>query len=146
MTQLIYDNLLASLYLLTWVVTLVWYHWRYHSLDAGSAIIGTYILYATSSILTLNDPLFSVSYNPLKVFPYIYLYVMLMIALLPIIYTHRHPSDTISDPSTRVLKIIAVISIQRHSTHTRDYSQLQQWTSEAIYRHRCRKRELHGTE
>lgn len=111
MTQLVYDNLLASLYLLTWVVTLIWYHWRYHSLDAGSAIIGTYILYATSSILTLNDPLFSVSYNPLKVFPYIYLYVMLMIALLPIIYTHRHPSDTISDPSTRVLKIIAIISI-----------------------------------
>lgn len=111
MTQLAYDNLLTTLYLLAWVAMLVWYHWKYRSLDAGSAIIASYILYATLSLLTLNDPLFSISYNPLKLFPYIYLYAMLMVALLPAIYTHRHPVEEIADPGTRVLKIIAFISI-----------------------------------
>ena len=111
MTHAVYDNLLATLYLVAWVGTFVWYQWKYRSLDAGSAIIGTYILYAVFSLLTLNDPLFSVAYNPLKFFPYLYLYGMLMIALLPVVYTHRHPTDVIAEPNTRVLVIIAVVSI-----------------------------------
>ena len=111
MTHAVYDNLLATLYLVAWVGTFVWYQWKYRSLDAGSAIIGTYILYAVFSLLTLNDPLFSVAYNPLKFFPYLYLYGMLMIALSPVVYTHRHPTDVIAEPNTRVLVIIAVVSI-----------------------------------
>ena len=111
MTQVASDNLLASIYLLMWVVTLIWYQWKYRAFDAGSAVMGTYILYAVLSLFTLNDPLFSVAYDPLKLFPYLYLYVMLMIALVPLIYTHRHPSNSIVDPNTRVLKIISIISI-----------------------------------
>lgn len=111
MRQVVADNLLAAGYLLIWVATIIWYHWKYRKIDAGSAVMGTYILYAVFSIFTLNDPLFSIAYDPLRLFPYIYLYVMLMIALQPLIYTHRHPTTVIADPNTRMLKVIAVVSI-----------------------------------
>ena len=71
------NNILAFSYLFVWVATLIWYHHRVHVLDGGSAIITMYIVYAVFSILSLNDPIFSNSFNPLKVFPYIYLYIMM---------------------------------------------------------------------
>lgn len=111
MNQVLYDNILATSYLVMWVITFVWYHRKIRRLDSGSFIVAAYILYGVVSLLTLNDPLFSASYNPLKLFPYIYLYVMMMIALSPAIYMHNHPSDRIADPHTRILKFLGIVSI-----------------------------------
>ena len=80
-------------------------------LDTGSVIMFMYIVYAFFSVLTINDPLFSEAYKPLKIFPYIYLYTMLMIALSPIIIYHSHPAKTIENPHTRVLVIIGWIIV-----------------------------------
>jgi oligosaccharide repeat unit polymerase len=98
-------------YLLAWVLTLAWYQRKHKNADAGTAIMGSYILYAVFSLLTLNDPLFAVAFEPLRVLPYIYLYVMLIIALAPVIYHHHHPTVAIDPPNTRVLKMIALASI-----------------------------------
>ncbi len=111
MSQIVWDNILATFYLLLWVVTLVWYQSKSKRLDGGTAIIGSYILYAIFSLLTLNDELFNFLFNPLKLFPYLFLYAMLMIALSPAIYTHFHPSHTIEEPHTRMLNAIAVLII-----------------------------------
>lgn len=105
------NNILASLYLLVWILTFIWYQRKDKSVDGGSAVIITYILYGVFSIMSLNDPLFSLSYDPLTLFPYIYLYIMLIIALAPTIYNHIHPANSITDPETRVLKIVAWIII-----------------------------------
>lgn len=110
-TQLFLDNLYTACYLLVWVLTFVWYHYRYRTLDAGSAIIGTYIMYAVFSLISLNDDLFSIQYDALRIFPYIYLYVMLMIALLPTIHHHFNPIDIIADPQTRILKPLSWLLI-----------------------------------
>ena len=67
------NNILAFTYLFVWVATLIWYHCNVRVLDGGSAIITMYIVYAVFSILSLNDPIFSMTYEPLKLFPYIYL-------------------------------------------------------------------------
>ena len=111
MTQAIYDNILAWAYLLIWVATLIWYQRRNSSVDAGSAIMSTYILYAIFSIISINDTLFSDVYEPLRIFPYIYLYCMMMVALSPIIYSHLKPSSEINDPHTRILYVLAIISV-----------------------------------
>ena len=84
------NNILAFTYLFLWVATLIWYHRNVRVRDGGSAIITMYIVYALFSILSLNDPIFSMTYEPLKVFPYIYLYVMMMIALMPSIAYHEN--------------------------------------------------------
>lgn len=102
MNDLVTNNILAFTYLVIWIATFIWYHYKYPSLDAGSAVIGMYIIYATFSILAINDELFSMAFNPLKLAPYIYLYGMMMVALAPITYTHFHPTNVIENPHTKV--------------------------------------------
>lgn len=103
MERLAYDNLLVWMYLVVWLLTCIWYHYKRMTIDAGSTIIIAYVLYAYISIKSINDPIFSMEYKPLKIFPYIYLYVMMMIALAPPIYYHLHPSTTLEAPNTRTL-------------------------------------------
>ena len=103
MSTVVSDNILMALYLLVWLLTFVWYHWRHHELDAGSAIIGSYVAYAAISIISLNDDLFNWMYKPLALFPFIYLYLMLMLALSPVIHLHFHPAKEIEDPHTRMI-------------------------------------------
>lgn len=105
MSSLAMDNLLASIYLLIWVVTFLFYQRRnFFRFDAGTVIIGSYVLYAVISIFSLNDDLFAVTYKPLTVFPYVYLYTMLMIALSPTISMRRQNVTGIEDPHTRILQ------------------------------------------
>lgn len=58
MNELVSNNILAIGYLFLWVATFIWYHLKYQTLDAGSAIIGMYIIYAIFSIFAINDELF----------------------------------------------------------------------------------------
>lgn len=111
MSQITSDNILATFYLLLWVVTLIWYQRKNREFDAGSAILIAYIGYAVFSLLTINDQLFSLAFRPLRLFPYLYLYGMMMIALTPSIYNHLHPSNAIADPNTRILKAISIFII-----------------------------------
>ena len=111
MTQALTDNLLCLFYLLLWILTLAWYQYKNHTIDAGTAIISTYVMYAVFSIISLNDEFFSIAYDPLKLFPFIYLYVMLMIALSPTIYHHLNPPKNIVDPNTKILVFTAIIII-----------------------------------
>ena len=102
---------MATGYLLVWIMTLVWYQYKSRILDGGTAVMSTYILYAIFSLFSLNDVMFADFYLPLKVFPYIYLYVMLMVALSPTIYIHLNPVKNIEQPQTNILGIISVIII-----------------------------------
>ena len=108
------DNILICGYFLIWIVTFVVYHWKFHNVDAGTTIIGSYFLYAFFSIITLNNPIFFLDYydfKPLTLFPFIYLYIMLMIALSPTIYHHYHPVDKLVPLNTKLLYILSVALI-----------------------------------
>ena len=111
MSEVAWNNILATGYLLVWIMTLIWYQYKSRILDGGTAVMSTYILYAIFSLFSLNDVMFADFYLPLKVFPYIYLYVMLMVALSPTIYIHLNPVKNIEQPQTNILGIISVIII-----------------------------------
>ena len=111
MSEVTWNNILATGYLLTWIMTLIWYQYKSRTIDGGTAVMSTYVLYAIFSLLTLNDIMFEDFYLPLQLFPYIYLYVMLMTALSPTIYTHLNPVDTIEHPQTRILGITSILII-----------------------------------
>ncbi len=107
-----YDNLLAAGYLLLWVLTLVWYHIRSRRFDSGSAVIAFYVFYAVVSVFTLNDDIFSSTYMPLRIIPYLYLYAMMMIALAPLIALHRNTEvSSVENPRTRALRMVAVLVV-----------------------------------
>lgn len=108
------DNILMVFYFLLWVIVFFLYHRNNRTLDAGSAIILSYVCYAFFSILTLNRPITFVNYydfNHLKLFPFIYLFVMLLIALSPSIAYHIRPAGQIEFPNTRIFHLIAILSI-----------------------------------
>lgn len=105
------DNIIAVCYLALWVVTFVWYHYGKKQLDGGSAVMGSYILYAVFTIITLNDEYFDITYEHLRIFPFVYLYVMLMLALLPAISIHFSDVREIENPHSRTLLIPCVLLV-----------------------------------
>ena len=112
--SVIESNYILSVFLiLLWVITLIWYQRKNKNFDAGSFIIVMYIIYAVFSIMTINDDSIPqlTNYEPLTLFPYLYLYVMMMIALTPAIYHHNNPTDSIEYPQSNILRIIATIII-----------------------------------
>lgn len=111
MNQLLSDNILAGGYLIVWTITLIWYQFLNRRMDGGTAVISAYIFYAIFSLLTITDPLFSMAFNKLKLFPYIYLYTVQMLTLAPVIYHHTHPVNEIVDPNTKVIKLLCLLII-----------------------------------
>ena len=107
------NYILSAFLILLWVITLIWYQRKNKIFDAGSFIIVMYIVYAFFSIMTINDDsiLQFTNYEPLKLFPYLYLYTMMMIALSPAIYHHMHPTNSIEYPQSNIPQIIAIIII-----------------------------------
>lgn len=103
------DILLCISYLILWIITFAWYHVKRFTMDAGTVIIGLQVIYAIFSVLTLTDPLFSAAYEELRIFPYMYLFSMLIIAMLPIIAHHIDTPDHIAEPNTRMLHVISFI-------------------------------------
>lgn len=105
------DNFLLAFYTLLWVVTFILYHYKNQYIDGGSVVIASYIIYCFFSFFTLNDEFFDSSYEHLRLFPFIYLYVMLMLALSPAIHLHRSPVKEIEDPHSKMLYVPCVVSI-----------------------------------
>ena len=83
MTASVSDMILSVAYLLVWGLTFFFYQKKRNVFDGGSAIMLSYVCYAVFSIVTLNDEFFSLMFEPLRLFPYVYLYLMLLLALSP---------------------------------------------------------------
>ena len=111
MSEALSNNIICSGYLLLWILTFIGYHILRFKTDGGSAIMLTYIIYAIFSLFSINDFLFGDMYLPLTVLPFIYLYLMLMIALSPAIYVHFHPTNKIEDPNSRIPHLVSIIII-----------------------------------
>ena len=105
------DNILLAFYTLLWVISFIWYHYKNRHIDGGSAVMASYIVYCFFSFITLNDEFFDITYEHLRLFPFIYLYVMLMIALLPAIQLHRSHVIEIEDPHSKALLIPCFVVI-----------------------------------
>ena len=107
------NYILSAFLIVLWVITLIWYQRKNKNFDAGSFIIVMYIIYAVFSIMTINDDSIPqlTNYEPLTLFPYLYLYVMMMIALTPAIYHHTNSTDSIEYPQSNILRITATIII-----------------------------------
>lgn len=104
MSQSVCDNILATIYLIMWISTFVYVHYRWRRLDAFSVIVGSYVFYAVISIFSINDEIFGIFYEPLTLFPYLFLFAMLMLALAPSLYMHCNPPNEIIHIDSRLLK------------------------------------------
>ena len=105
------DNILLAFYTLLWLISFILYHYKNRHIDGGSAVMASYIVYCFFSFITLNDDFFDITYEHLRLFPFIYLYVMMMLALLPAIKLHCCPVTEIEDSHSKALLIPCFVVI-----------------------------------
>jgi oligosaccharide repeat unit polymerase len=109
MSQNITDNFLAGGFLAMWVITFIFYHYKRRVIDAGTAIMSLYIIYAFFSLMSINDEVFAIAYEPLRFFPYLYLFIMMLIAMAPVTYNHLIYTTQLEDTNSRILTLIGWI-------------------------------------
>lgn len=95
------DTLYLFLYMIAWLVVFFIYYRKKATFGAGNFIILTYLIYSIASIL-LNSFYNDGEYGGLTLFPFLYLFIMLLISLQPVLKhnekcTIQHPSENIID-------------------------------------------------
>ena len=105
------SNIYLIFYIIAWIVTILLYQKRKKCFDAGSVLLFSYLLYSIMSLFLYNtyNPFFT--FTNIQLFPFIYLYLMLMLAFSPILKYDETKIIEIQKPSTIFLNIISIIFI-----------------------------------
>lgn len=105
------NYIMLILFIITWVITFAWYQKKKRYFDAGSVIIFSNILYSILSFFLYFDPFWGQEFNQLHLFPFIYLYLMLMIAALPVLKFNELKILEIQKPSNILFNSIGILLI-----------------------------------
>lgn len=92
-----------------WVGAILIYQFNKRHFDAGSVILSSYLIYALLSFVLFNNPFYK--FDELSLFPFLYLFVMLMISFFPILNYDYHKIDEIHTPTRIFLNIVCLIFI-----------------------------------
>lgn len=96
------------IYVLLWAVTCYKYY-RNVKFTTGFIIIFSYLLYGILSFFLYNNEYYGGNYEELTLFPFIYLYAMLYVFLVPIFKYERNNVMYVSVPSRRIVNVFLVI-------------------------------------
>ena len=105
------SNLWLGLYISAWIVTIIVYQKKKQHFDAGSALLCSYLLYSVISFLLYNSDTPFNTFDSIRLLPFIYLYLMLMLALLPILKYDDHRINEIQKPSSIFLHTVCIVFI-----------------------------------
>lgn len=103
------SNINIILYILAWIVTIILYHIVKKRIDAGSILLFTYLIYAITSLILYNSH--SYHFNQIRLLPFIYLFLMLMLFFSPILKYNAYKIDEIQKVPSIYLLIISMIFI-----------------------------------
>lgn len=105
------DQRLVLFYIVLWVITFIMYYRRRKALDAGCFVLGTYIIYAISSYLLYDTTYYYFNPQPLQLFPFIYLFSMMLIGLLPVMKFETVSRIPIQQPSRNLIHAFCLVFI-----------------------------------
>lgn len=105
------SNTYLILYILAWLITFLVYQRKHQQLDAGSVIIVSYIGFAICSLILFNSPVRYYRFNELTLFPFMYLFIMLLIALSPVLRFNSKLATSIAPPNITIFNAISWIVI-----------------------------------
>ncbi|WP_026727843.1 O-antigen polymerase [Flavobacterium denitrificans] len=105
----ILSNAIILFFILSWIATIILYQVKKKHFDAGSVLLFSYLLYAVMSLILFNNPYYS--FNEMSIFPFIYLYLMLMLAFSPVLRYDYNKIDEIQKPPTIFLNLVCIIFI-----------------------------------
>lgn len=103
------SNINIILYILAWIVTIILYHIVKRRIDAGSILLFMYLIYAITSLILYNSH--SYYFNQIRLLPFIYLFLMLMLFFWPILKYDAYKIDEIQKVPSIYLLIISIIFI-----------------------------------
>lgn len=98
-------------YFITWVITLGVYYKKKKQFDAGALLISSFILYSFCSLMVYKDPSWGINFKPITLFPFIYLFLMLLISFYPILKYDSNKIQHIQNPSNYLIKAFFFIYI-----------------------------------
>ena len=96
-------------YILAWIVTLMVYQLKKKHFDAGSLILTSLLIYSIASLYLYDSPYYR--FNQIHIFPFIYMYLMYMLALSPILKYDNNKIKEIKRPSIVLLNVVSIIFI-----------------------------------
>ncbi|PSL06308.1 O-antigen polymerase [Cecembia rubra] len=103
------SNIWLIFFVLIWFLTFAVYQIRKKSIDAGSIILLSYFFYAIVSLLLFNNPYYQ--FNPIELFPFVYLYLLLMLAFSPVLKFDAKKIRYIQKPPDLYLNTLIYILI-----------------------------------
>jgi oligosaccharide repeat unit polymerase len=103
------SNINICLYILAWVVTIILYHIQKKIIDAGSILLFTYLIYSVTSLLLYNSPFYH--FNRIRLFPFIYLFLILMLVFWPILKYNANKINEIQKVPSIYISIISLVFI-----------------------------------
>lgn len=105
------NNIFLLINILLWLFTFTFYQKGRKQLGSGSFLLLLYLSMALIGMHLFNNPLSQWMFKDLELFPFIYLYAMIMLMTLPILKLNEQNIVTIQEPSNRALNIICIIII-----------------------------------
>lgn len=103
------SNINIVLFILGWITTIILYQRRKKNFDAGSILLFSYLFYSIMSLCLYNNPYYK--FNSIEIFPFIYLFLMLILAFSPILRYDNYKIDKIQKPPTLYLNFVCIIFI-----------------------------------
>jgi oligosaccharide repeat unit polymerase len=103
------SNINIVLYILAWIVTIILYHIIKKIIDAGSILLFSYFIYAITSLLLYNSSFYH--FDRIRLFPFIYLFVILMLVFWPILKFNANKINKIQKVPSIYISIICTIFI-----------------------------------
>jgi oligosaccharide repeat unit polymerase len=103
------SNIYIILFILGWITTIILYQRRKKDFDAGSILLFSYLFYAIMSLCLYNNPYYK--FNSIEIFPFIYLFLMLLLAFSPILRYDYNKIDKIQKPPDLFLNFVCILFI-----------------------------------
>lgn len=105
------EKLYLITYFLLWIATLIIYWHRKRVLDAGWIILCAYVGCTGMSLWLFSMPPIYYEYEPLHLFPFLYLFGMILLALWPVLRFDSNRITSIEQPNMRILDMIVCLII-----------------------------------
>ncbi|ULB33520.1 O-antigen polymerase [Proteiniphilum propionicum] len=100
------SNTYLVINIIIWFITLLLYFKIKRNIDSGFVILASFFIYSISSLIAFNS---TQIYNELKIFPFIYLYLMIVLFIYPVLKNYNSRNIIIEKPNKKLFYSIAIL-------------------------------------
>ena len=105
MDQIIsYVNIVV--YILIWIVTIIIYQRKRRHFDAGSMLLSLFLVYSIASLFLYNN---RDDFGLIRFFPFVYLYLMFMLASSPVLKFNSYKIKEIQRPNLFLVRMLSLV-------------------------------------